>query len=282
MPDGNHRPYWLVGDLDAWPLSRRGDARSSLKHERLVDPLWDFPRLQIVAAAVLVLIGAVFMSGWTRVAVPVLMVSAGSYQLWRVFPYAPLASVEMALAAGTPGAVRILSSNLLMENDRHGQVIDLFDEMDPDIALLMETDQTRFDALQPVLDRSDTLLRAPRDDHYGMLFATRLRSDRAEVVSLNGDDTPFVLAWLRDAYGTRFHFVGLHPRPPLPGQNSAERDAEIYHAAPFARTSGVPGVATGDFNDVAWSDTSQTFKRVGQYLDPRMGRGPFSSFDAKR
>ena len=46
--------------------------------------------------------------------------------------------------------------------------------------------------------------------------------------------------------------------------------------------SGVPLIATGDFNDVAWSDTSQSFKHVGRYLDPRIGRGFFASFDADR
>ena len=44
----------------------------------------------------------------------------------------------------------------------------------------------------------------------------------------------------------------------------------------------MPLIATGDFNDVAWSDTSRSFKHVGQYLDPRIGRGFFASFDAEK
>ncbi len=40
-------------------------------------------------------------------------------------------------------------------------------------------------------------------------------------------------------------------------------------------------VAIGDFNDVVWSDTSQRFKRIGGYLDPRIGRGTFVTFPAK-
>ncbi len=44
----------------------------------------------------------------------------------------------------------------------------------------------------------------------------------------------------------------------------------------------MPLVVMGDFNDVAWSHTSHRFKRVGGYLDPRVGRGTFASFDANR
>ncbi len=44
----------------------------------------------------------------------------------------------------------------------------------------------------------------------------------------------------------------------------------------------MPLIAAGDFNDVAWSDTSRTFKHVGEYLDPRIGRGFYASFDADK
>jgi len=82
--------------------------------------------------------------------------------------------------------------------------------------------------------------------------------------------------------GTIFRFVGLHPQPPLPGQDTDERDAQTYYAALLAHKSNVPMVATGAFNDIAWSATSRTFKRVGRYLDPRIGRGFFASFDAEK
>lgn len=41
-----------------------------------------------------------------------------------------------------------------------------------------------------------------------------------------------------------------------------------------------PVVAMGDFNDVAWSRTSETFKEYGKFKDPRVGRGMIPSFDA--
>ena len=39
-------------------------------------------------------------------------------------------------------------------------------------------------------------------------------------------------------------------------------------------------LVAGDLNDVAWSHTSRLFKRLGRMLDPRVGRGLFSTFHA--
>jgi len=242
----------------------------------------DFPRIQIAVVAGLVLIAALLVSGPGRVIIPLMMVAACSYQFWRIFPYTILAKPDLELAADGEDSIKILSSNVLMENERHGDLLDVIAKFDPDILLLMETDQTWLDALSPVLASYRTVVREPRDDHYGMIFATRLEVDDAQIVYLTTEDTPSIFAQMQGPDGTTFRFVGLHPRPPVPGESTEERDAQIYYAARFARKADVPLIATGDFNDVAWSNTSQTFKHVGQYLDPRIGRGLFASFDATK
>ncbi|TPE53687.1 endonuclease/exonuclease/phosphatase family protein [Amaricoccus solimangrovi] len=256
-------------------------------------PLWDsnrwwvrildFPRLQIAILGGAMLIAALFLlPGPGRWLVPALMIAACGYQIARIFPYTPLAPTEIGLAPDAPDSVSILSANVLMENRDHDAVARLIGERAPDILLLMETDQRWVDALAPVLETYDTVLREPKDNHYGMVFATRLPVEAARITRLTTDDTPSVFAELTGPGGRTFRFVGLHPRPPMPGQSTRDRDAQIYYAARFAAKSGVPLIVTGDFNDVAWSDTSRLFKHVGQYVDPRIGRGFFASFDAKK
>ncbi len=237
--------------------------------------IWDFPRLQIVIAGGVVLVAALFLPGLSRWIIPLLMIAACGYQMWRIFPYTPFAEIEMRSAAADPLAIKVLSSNVLMKNERHDLLLEVIDSYNPDIILLMETDQTWIDALAPVLDRYPTVVREPKDNRYGMVFATRLPVDGARTVYLTTSNTPSMFAQMTGPGGTTFRFVGLHPRPPVPGQSTEERDAQICYAAKFARRSGIPLIATGDFNDVAWSDTSRSFKHVGQYLDPRIGRGFF-------
>lgn len=242
--------------------------------------MWDFPRLQI-AVATLPAAALSFLGFWPWATVPVLAACLG-YQLWRIRPYTPLTRTEVEFAqAEDRRDVRLLSANVLMENEAHEKVIAFVESEDPDILLLLETNDRWVAALEPVLARYPTVLREPRGDYYGLVFATRLPAKTVRTVRLSLDDTPAVIAELTAPDGgAAFRVVGLHPRPPVPGQDTVERDAEVLYAARFACRSGVPLVAIGDFNDAAWSDTSQRFKNVGGYLDPRIGRGLYSSFDA--
>lgn len=245
--------------------------------------IWDFPRVQIAAliAGVIVLLGLLRGRGWGAAAA--VLAACLGYQLWRISPYTPVTSREMRLAspAEAPDALTLLSANVLMENRDFDAVARLIAEISPDVLLLMETDAGWIDALEEVLAGFSTVVRAPRDDHYGMLFATRLPAAQARIVRLTETETPSLFAELIGPDGQVFRFIGLHPRPPVPGQDTEARDAQILYAARFARAAEMPLIAMGDFNDVAWSDSARRFKRVGRYLDPRIGRGLYASFDAK-
>ncbi len=243
--------------------------------------MWDFPRLQIAAAVPVAMLLA--LPGPLAWALLPVLAAVLAYQAWRIRPYTPLVRPEMQFAAGskTPHDVTLLAANVLMENEDHARLRALIDEVDPDVLFLMETDGVWVEAMEPVLARYSTVVRAPRDDYYGLIFATRLAAAEARTLRLSTDDTPSLLAQLTAPDGvTAFRFIGLHPRPPVPGEDTDERDAQVLYAARFARQSGMPLVTMGDFNDVAWSDTSQRFKHVGGYLDPRIGRGLYASFNA--
>lgn len=243
---------------------------------------WDFPRAHIgLAGVALGALALAFLPAGGRW-VAVICAACALYQLARVLPYTPLWPQEIALG-GDPGhrdAIHLLASNVLLENQTPERVTRYIRDKDPDLLLLMETDRAWDERLAPVLDRYPHVHRVVDNAHYGMIFATRLKLEQFRFVYLSDDSTPTALALLSDAQGAQFAFIGLHPRPPIPGENTRERDEQIRRSAVLARDFDVPVISMGDFNDVAWSDTSRSFKRHGAYLDPRIGRGFFASFDA--
>jgi len=113
-------------------------------------------------------------------------------------------------------------------------------------------------------------------------IAAKLETTVAALVGEDGSAPveAIIYAQLATPGGTRFRVIGLHPRPPAPGQDTDARDAEIAIAARHAAEAPQPTLSIGDFNDVAWSHTSQMFKRIGGYLDPRVGRGRYPTFPA--
>lgn len=240
----------------------------------------DFPRLQILATGVLIAFLCFFLAAKTRILALLITLAFSAFQAWTIFPYTPLARTEIELASPDDSQLQFLAANVLMENQDHEAVADIILREDPDVVFLMETDQTWVDALSPVLGNYETVLMQPQDNHYGLIFATKLAGEGARLLDIGDADKPTLFAELKDRQGKVFRFVGLHPPPPVPGQDTDIRDAKIAYAARFARKSGVPVVIMGDFNQAAWSHLALQFKRLGGYLDPRIGRGPLPSFDA--
>lgn len=245
--------------------------------------MWDFPRLHIAGVALALLLIALLAEVALK---PVLvggLVACLIYQITQIYPYLPFAACEVDFVKGTPkqSQITMLSANVLMENTRHDDLVRILDREDADILLLMETDAAWNDALADVLRRYDTVHRHITDDHYGMIFATRLPVQRVEWMYPSDDDTPALKAVLKGPDGTSFNFIGLHPRPPVPGNDTKARDQQIKRAAEMTSSSDRPTACMGDFNDVAWSWTTRRFKRYGGFLEPRVGRGMLSSFHTK-
>ena len=88
-----------------------------------------------------------------------------------------------------------------------------------------------------------------------------------------------VTAGIRLSSGALIDFHGLHPKPP-PQHDTARRDAELLLTAREVRDTRHPSIVAGDLNDVTWSRTTHLFREVGGLLDPRVGRGPYPTFNA--
>lgn len=246
---------------------------------------WDFPRLHIASIAA----GAgsaylvfYFAAGAAESAFVALCFAAAGWQLWRVYPYTPLAPQEVADAGANGAQVSIVTSNVLMENTQYARWLERVSQADADIVLALEVDQRWHRAISGLEHSHPHCLRQIQDNYYGMALYSRLPLVNPQLRFLVEDDIPSIRSDVELADGQRLRLYALHPRPPEPlrGQDSAPRDAELVLVGREIADHDGPTIVIGDFNDVAWSRTTRLFQRLSRLLDPRKGRGLFNTFPA--
>jgi len=261
-------------------------------------PLWrnphwsvrgfDFPRLQIAVVALLVLVFQLALLDWSSVFSWLLIAATGlclASQLWRVLPYTPLwpKEVKSAVTNDSARVITIMTSNVLTPNRNAGALIALVKQHQPDVLVTLESDLWWEDQLAVLDVDMPFSVKCPLDNLYGMHVFSRLPLHEAKTAYLVEDGVPSVhgLVELRSGDKVRIHFV--HPAPPSPSENeeSSERDAELIIVAQSVADDDQPTIVTGDLNDVAWSPTTRLFRKISGLLDPRVGRGMFSTFHAK-
>jgi endonuclease/exonuclease/phosphatase (EEP) superfamily protein YafD len=250
--------------------------------------LWDFPRVQLAV------LGLASLALWTASA-PALEWPEGAHtaavgvavlaQAARVWRYTRLSprEVQPARAASPERTFSLVVSNVLQTNREGERLVGALRDADADVVLCVETDawwEARLDALVPTHPH---VVRCPLDNTYGMLLYSRLPLDDARVDFLVRRDIPSMQATVRLRGGQRVWLNCVHPRPPVPGESdeSLERDAELLVVGKRVCDATLPVVVCGDLNDVAWSHTTRLFQKVSRLVDPRKGRGFFSTFHAK-
>ena len=246
--------------------------------------IFDYPRSQIAALLGAAVAAFLFFydGGVADIAFIGAMLAALGYQITQIFPYTPLASVQVLQAVdGDPSArLRLLIANVLMDNRDKNTFLDLVRAAEPDVLLAVETDAW-WDRELSALDQSfPHKVKLPLQNTYGLHLYSKLELGSPQIEFLVEQDIPSVHAAIRLRSGQWIDFYGVHPRPPRPAQDTEERDAEILIIGRAARKAARPAIVAGDLNDVAWSHTTRLFQRISGLLDPRIGRGMFSTFNA--
>jgi endonuclease/exonuclease/phosphatase (EEP) superfamily protein YafD len=246
----------------------------------------EYPRLQkLFLGIIIVAFQLIFLKGtdiflWNFLPALVAII----YLVIKIFPYTFFYKREMKVMSSPDekAQVKILTANVLETNTQFQKLLNLVADKDPDIVFLVETDQKWNMAMMALDKKYPYSLKIPLDNTYGMLFFSRLKLRNEEVVFRVEKDVPSVETEVQLPSGVWVKVFGLHPKPPVPGESmySTAKDKELMKVAALVEKEVNPCIVMGDLNDVAWSHVTMLFRKVSGLLDPRRGRGFFSTFSA--
>lgn len=258
-----------------------------LRHEGWWVRGFEFPALQITTVTVAALLAYVWVYGWQGQgdkALIVLLLLCSALQCVRIIRYTRLFpyQIQSARQMRPDDQLNLLVANVLMTNRNAQPLLGLIRETQPDLVLTVETDAWWEEQLEQIEAVYPYRVKQPLDNLYGMHLYSRLELIDPQVHFLVEEGVPSMHGSVVLASGQRVALHCLHPAPPSPTENptSAERDGELLLVAKTIDASAGPVVVMGDLNDVAWSASTRLFQKLSGLLDPRIGRGIFSTFHA--
>ncbi len=249
--------------------------------------VFDYPRLQKIT-----IIGGILAcwiiyfrntENWVALCTIGILAIAFFYLLYLIIPFTVFGKTMIdKVSPEGKETINLLVANIYQYNSEYQKLLNLVKKRNPDIVFLVETDQKWLENVKELREDFPYYIEIPLENTYGLLFYSKLPIKDHKINYLIDEEIPSIIADLEfDNQLVRIY--GLHPTPPVPKENmhATDRDAEILLIGKMAKEHIGPCLVIGDLNDVAWSYTTKLFLKSSELLDPRRGRGMYSTFHAK-
>lgn len=250
--------------------------------------VFDFPHLQLTLLTLLALLTYFLKFDLRNIRdyiFVIVLFSCFLFQSVKIYPYTAFASYEVQDSSESSSKfVSLYTANVLQANENTKGLLEDTQRYNADILLFTETNSKWVRALSERLDDLYPYkIAVPKDNTYGMLFFSKFEIYDHEIKYLIEETIPSIHTKIILPQHDTIQLFAIHPAPPMPQHNpsSVDRDAEMMKITQLSRHSNFPVIVLGDFNDVAWSETTELFQKVSGLLDLRKGRGFYSTYNAK-
>lgn len=243
----------------------------------------DFPRLEFTILMLVVAFALIAMGPGRLGALAVLgLAGCEAYNCTLLARFSTLADTQQIAARSCPAGnrLRLLEVNVRMNNRKADDLLAIVRQAKPDIAWFQEVDDWWADRLAPLAEDMPNVIKKPLPDYFGVALMSRLRLVDPQIKELASSEDPSVFTGVELPSGQVIRLYAVHPRPPQFGQGTAERDAQLMAAALAARRDNAAHILAGDMNAVPWEEDIGRTERVGRFLDPRIGRGLYITWNA--
>ncbi len=179
--------------------------------------------------------------------------------------------------------IKIISANVYQFNTDYPRFQELIRKHQPDIFITMESNAEWERANRILEEDYPYTQKMTLENTYGMHLYSKIPFEKSQFHFFVADDVPSIEAHFKTKHGDEYIVYGVHPPPPSPTEEatSKERDGDLLALGKRIKDDKTPCVVIGDFNTVAWSDTSILFRKTSELIDARVGRGILATFHAR-
>ncbi len=257
-----------------------------IKHDAWWLRIFEFPRSQLTLIGLLIIILSFLLleKNFYFYCSTIVVFLCVIYQIIKIAPYTSAYPIQMFNAKNTPHneTVKLMIANVYMENRNYKGLSELINTYTPDIVLAVEVDQAWHLNIKENTNYHHIIAK-PLNNTYGMALYSNYKLSNETIEFLVEDDVPSIHTKVTLPSGRELLLHCLHPKPPAPQESTqtTERDGELLLVGKRVKQADMAAIVAGDLNDVAWSYTTTLFQKISGLLDPRIGRGMYSTFHVK-
>ena len=256
------------------------------KNQHWVFRVPEFMKLQILVLQIIVLIlSFIFVEKnlwfWLINGVQILLTIYHVYILIRYTKF--YKRKRLHRTKNSSETIKVISANVYQFNKDYQRFKNLIKKCNPDSFITIESNKDWEEANQIFEKDYPHTEKVTLENTYGMHFYSKIPFEKVTTHYFVADDLPSIEAIFKTKAGKKYQIFAVHPPPPSPTEEatSKERDGDLLSIAKKIKQTKIPSLVIGDFNTVAWSDTSILFRKTSELIDARVGRGILATFHAK-
>ncbi|MFZ6026552.1 MAG: endonuclease/exonuclease/phosphatase family protein [Chloroflexota bacterium] len=175
---------------------------------------------------------------------------------------------------------RLLLANVLQENRRYGDMLELIERRQPDFVALIETGEHWIEALAPLRESHPfSVHEFWGEENYDIALFSKIAPDSFSVERFGPLGTPTLLGRFTLG-GIPLNVIVTHPAPPKTAFETNARNSQLAELAGFLAAQQVATLLAGDLNITSWSPFFGRLLRQGNLRDSRIGYGIQASWPA--
>jgi endonuclease/exonuclease/phosphatase (EEP) superfamily protein YafD len=228
-------------------------------------------RLQYFAAAIigiLICLWKIRTQTRARIATGIFICSA-ILNGWALVPYLPSGNVSTS----TNGSIKIAVANIYTKNQNHDAVLSFIRQEEPDLVLLIETNDRWVRAMAPLKNIYPYSYDIFRPQNFGMIVLSKKHMGPVETNFFT--DSKNIVSLLFDLIieDKKYSITAVHAAPPIGNKWFQRRNLHLQSVANLVSNQNGSTLVLGDLNTTPFSYSYKQFLKSSRLKDPRETRG---------